>query len=444
MTIISLTSEVLRNRRSKSILKDSEARFRKLVEHSTERRLAESELKYRILFDKCDFGIALFHGFTCVEVNPRACDIFGWQKDDIIGKALHELSPADPLSNRDEMDLVFEKFSAALAGEIVDFEWEYTRKDGSNSDLEVNLSRSRAGENWHILATIRDMTDKKTSERREKEREEQLLRAAKMVSLGTLISGVAHEINNPNNYIRLGAENLSEFWQDISLFLKIMDKEHGPLSFRGVSLSTADEMIDSMIHDLYDGSVRIEKLITSLNEFTRHDEGERFQPIDLNEVVESGYQIAQSTIQKATRNYSFTPAKNLPMVSGIFRQIEHVVVSLITNACQSLRSNDKAIRISTTFNADDSVVCIFIEDEGIGIPREHMRQVFDPFFTTTRNTGSTGLGLSVSHQILLNHHGELSLSSELETGTTAKLSIPVKYCNYEPSIASIRSNSHRR
>ena len=108
-----------------------------------------------------------------------------------------------------------------------------------------------------------------------------------------------------------------------------------------------------------------------------------------------------------------------------FQQLEQVIINLITNSCHALPNKEKGIIISTSYDMDSKNIIINIQDEGIGIPSESLKHILDPFFTTKRDYGGTGLGLSVSYNIIKDHGGELSFTSELGKGTTATIRLPV-------------------
>ena len=224
-----------------------------------------------------------------------------------------------------------------------------------------------------------------TTEEVAREHDQQLFQAAKMVSLGTLVSGVAHEINNPNNFIRLSAENLADFWEDIT---KLLDQSSGRgenLLLKGIPYDSAKEMIQNMLNGLFEGSKRIENLVKGLKEYARKDDGVLQQIIEIN---------------------------------------PQVIINLVTNACQALENKDQGIYVSTRYEEDSDRIAIVIQDEGVDIPEEDLLWIADPFFTTKRDIGGTGLGLSVSYRIVNNLGGELTFSSEPGKGTSACFELP--------------------
>jgi polar amino acid transport system substrate-binding protein len=117
-------------------------------------------------------------------------------------------------------------------------------------------------------------------------------------------------------------------------------------------------------------------------------------------------------------------ARGLPPVRGSFHQLEQVVMNLVTNGCQALGTRDRSVSVATLLEAEEEAVIVCVSDEGEGIPPENLDRILDPFFTTKRDEGGTGLGLSVSYRIVKEHGGQLAFESEPGRGTTARLSLP--------------------
>jgi polar amino acid transport system substrate-binding protein len=275
-----------------------------------------------------------------------------------------------------------------------------------------------------IQAASRDISERVAAQDREREHEQQLFQASKLASLGTLVSGIAHEINNPNNYIRLNSQNLGEFWADIRAILDETAPADGPLRLRGIPYETARGMVEDLLRGIGEGSQRIEKLLRNLRDFARGDEGALDEAVDMNAVVASGVMIVQSLVQKSTDALSIREHPSLARVRGNYHQLEQVVINLVTNACQALPSRDRKITIETRMEDGGKWVVLLVTDEGIGIPPGDMKRLLDPFFTTKREMGGSGLGLPVSARIVENHGGRMSFQSEVGKGTMVTVRLP--------------------
>jgi polar amino acid transport system substrate-binding protein len=147
--------------------------------------------------------------------------------------------------------------------------------------------------------------------------------------------------------------------------------------------------------------------------------------VDANAVVESAVLLLSNMIRKSTDRFSVSHGVDLPPVLGNRQRIEQVVINLLQNASRSLPSRDKGIFVSTSFSPESKAVLIEVRDEGNGIPEEDLKHLGDPFFTTNRASGSMGLGLWVSFNIVHEHGGTLTFFSKEGEGTRAVLSLPV-------------------
>lgn len=282
--------------------------------------------------------------------------------------------------------------------------------------------RNAAGDIVRIYGIIQDMTEQRRIEQAAQREREALTRADKMISLGVLVSGVAHEVNNPNHSIMLNAPLLRDAWKSIVPIVDDHAAEQG--GFRVANLPWEEMRTEavSMIDDIEHAAERIRGIVTELRTFALdQDPGER-RAVSMNDVVQSSLRLLGNHIRKATSKFTVTYADDLPPVFGNQRRLEQVLVNLIINACQAVENNDCAITIETGKTATH--VFVRVIDEGRGISKEDLRKIKDPFFTTKRATGGSGLGLAVSDRIVQEHGGELTFESEPGRGTTATLSIP--------------------
>ena len=149
------------------------------------------------------------------------------------------------------------------------------------------------------------------------------------------------------------------------------------------------------------------------------------EPVDLNNVVAMAVAITDNLIRRSTTNFRVDYGAPMPLIRGSAQQLEQVIINLIANACQSLNSNSGEVRIKTYSSRETNEVGVVVKDSGSGIRESDLKYIMDPFFTTKRDRGGTGLGLSVSNNIVKSHGGLLVLTSEPNRGTKAKVSLPV-------------------
>ncbi len=297
----------------------------------------------------------------------------------------------------------------------------------NNMVQELEAAHNKQLEYSH---TLEDNLAKLNKEIEERERAEELatqqqkklFQSEKMASVGILVSGVAHEINNPNNFILLNSDNLADVWNDLLPLLDKYAEDNGDFMVAGLKYSEIRNEVSLIINGVKEGSLRIKKIVQTLKDFARKDPGNLDQEVDISEVIDDSTTILTGFIKRNTDHFSITLTDDLPKIKGNIQQIEQVVINLLSNACQSLESRDKAINISTAI--DDNSVSIIVRDEGKGISPEDLKYIMDPFFTTKRDSGGTGLGLSISYKIIKDHGGELTVNSEVGNGTTATIKLP--------------------
>jgi two-component system, NtrC family, sensor kinase len=271
--------------------------------------------------------------------------------------------------------------------------------------------------------TLKKRVDAATEELRQ--HQQQLIQADKMASLGILVSGVAHEINNPTGLILLNLPVLKKAYRAAEQSLEERFEENGDFMIGGLRYSLLREETPRMFDEMQDGARRIKRIVDDLKDFARKDDSDLNESVDLNAVVHASVRLVENSIKKATRRFEISWAGSLPHCRGNVQRIEQVVVNLILNACQALPSPDKRILVSTSFDAANNEIIFAVQDEGVGIPDEHLSHLTDPFFTTKRDVGGTGLGLSVSAGIVKDHQGRLEFSSEQGIGTTVTMVLPV-------------------
>jgi len=305
--------------------------------------------------------------------------------------------------------LVTSLFLIALAGALL---WSRTLKKQvaiRTADLEREvLERKRAAEELRL-------------------RQEQLVQADKMASLGVLVSGVAHEINNPNGLILLTIPIVAEAFCDARQVLDDYYRDHGDFELGGVSYSRIRDRLPLMLDDMHEGSKRIKRIVDDLKDFARSESGESMAPADLNIIAHAAIRLVDNSVRKSGCRFALSFAENLPLFRGNAQRIEQVVVNLILNACQAMehQGTGKTIALETSAQPRDGTICLRVTDTGCGISAEDVPRVTDPFFTTKRNVGGTGLGLSVSAGIVKEHGGSLSFASDAGQGTSVSLLLPV-------------------
>ena len=161
------------------------------------------------------------------------------------------------------------------------------------------------------------------------------------------------------------------------------------------------------------------------SDFARQDDAALMEPLDLNQVSQAAVRLVDRSLRTATSRFEAEYTEPLPPVQGNSQRIEQVLVNLLLNACQALTDMDRGIFLRTFVDETSGMVGVSVRDEGCGIAPEHLDRLTDPFFTTKRESGGTGLGLSVSSGIVKEHGGSLLFSSPPGQGTTVTLLLPL-------------------
>lgn len=321
--------------------------------------------------------------------NTGAEHLFGWEAGEMLGESLLARLP-------DEMRAkAVEEQAQALAGrELHGEDWDL-RKDGTRipTDTRVSLIRDETGNPTAILRITRDLSD-------EKLREAQLRRIERMASLGTLLGGVAHELNNPLTSIKSFAQ------------LMMLDDRQGE-----------DREAIEIIHRESD---RAAKIVADLRVIARQAQEEDLQraAVDLNEVVRHVLKLRRYAMESQNIELREDLAHDLFPVWADRGKLEQVVLNLVVNAEQAVRSATGTRRLIIRTRPSRRAVLLAVIDSGSGIPAEHLDRVFDPFWTTKEPGEGMGLGLSLVHSIVTEHNGEIRVESEVGKGAAFTVMLP--------------------
>ncbi|KKD38695.1 ATP-binding protein [Limnoraphis robusta] len=270
-----------------------------------------------------------------------------------------------------------------------------------------------------------------------KKTQTQLVQQEKMASLGQLVAGVAHEINNPVNFIYGNVQPATKYARDLLNLIQLYQKHYPqPNSeiiddIEAIDLAFIQEDFMQLLDSMKEGSERIKEIVLSLRNFSRLDESEQKQ-VDLHQGIESTLRILQNRLKAQSERPEIAVIKQygqLPLLNCYPGQLNQVYMNLLSNAIDALEQDRTIINphilIHTTLSNNN--IEIRISDNGSGIKSELLERIFDPFFTTKPVGKGTGLGLSISYHIIVeNHKGKLLCHSQLGKGTEFIIKLPIR------------------
>lgn len=381
-----------------------------LERNLAETTLRESEQKYRTLIEQSDEAIFLIYGNHFEIVNRKFEELFGVTEAIANSPDFVFTNIVAPKSRK----LILERAKKESEGEKLSPRYEFTALDKTGREIEVELSVSypayRGG-----LATqgvLRDITERKKAEAERAMFQAQMFQSAKLASVGELAAGVAHEINNPIFVIREYADLILE------------ETLSGHPSY-------------PMLQTIINQSDRIAGIVHNLLSFARPDDT-RLSSVYLEQVWQPVHNLIGQSLRKYNIQLRVDLPPDLPPVKGSSQQLQQVLLNLVLNAKDALNEKypashpDKRITLSACAAQDTwpealarPVVRLTVRDEGTGVAPDHLEQLFTPFFTTKRPNRGTGLGLSISHKIIETHQGRIEVNSQPGAFTEFVVILPV-------------------
>jgi len=349
-----------------------------------ERLMRQNEERYRRLLAVSPLAILVVRDDRVIFINDAGLRLFRAVKaDEILGK-----SPSE-LFHQDCRDVLREHFERLLKGSaaVPLVEEQVSTLDGAILDVEVSAARFADEEGAAILIMLRDVSERRRLQ-------EQLRKTERIAELGTLASGMAHEIGTPMNVILGRAEYL-------------MDR-------------VKEEQIKKGLQTIITQVERITRVMNQLLAFARRRQPER-RALDLKDVVESSVEMFQERLARNRVEVEMALDAPCHAVHADADQMSQVLINLIMNAVQAMPDGG-TLRIALA--PADNMVRLTVADSGQGIPPESLEKIFDPFFTTKEFGQGTGLGLTVVKGIIEEHHGSITVESEQGKGTTLTIMLP--------------------
>ena len=279
------------------------------------------------------------------------------------------------------------------------------------------------------LADMRLLIEKSEARQRHAEKalheiQPQLQQAQKMETLGTLVAGVAHEINNPINLIMYNLPLLEKIWLDFLPILMERKQREPERKFGGLTYDFLADNLDQLVADMEMAARRIAKTVSDLKNYSRQSNVAEKVSLQVNSAVKNALRLAQSTLRKSDVNIKLKLADDLPDIEGNLQSIEQIILNITINAIHALNHNRGEIQIATGLRIKDGMVYIRITDNGRGISPAIADKIFLPFVTDKQSEGGTGLGLSVTYSLVKAHDGEIDFETSRDRGTSFNIYLP--------------------
>jgi PAS domain S-box-containing protein len=355
--------------------------------------IQRSETRFRMLIEVSPEAILVHQRGILLYVNPATIKLLGYEsKIDLVARPLHEIVHADDLGTAwTEMRAFVEQGRPSPKREC-----RFVRRDGSIATTEVVAVPIQLEAEAAVLSIAHDVTDQRQMQAR-------LMFADRMVSMGTLAAGVAHEINNPLSYI---VANLDFLIEELA------------------SLPAGDRIEDmrKAASDAQEGAGRVRHIVRDLRTFSRADEDRR-SAVDLRRLLESASNMAYNEIRYRAR--LVCEIGQVPLVLANEARLGQVFLNLLVNAAQAIPEGapgENEIRIAAY--AEGSSAVVEVKDTGTGMSPELTERIFLPFFTTKPQGLGTGLGLAICQSIVTSLGGEISVTSTVGVGTAFRVRLP--------------------
>jgi len=365
----------------------------------TYKEIQRSEEKYRTMFDADPNPIIIAdrETFRIQDVNATAVECYGYSRSEFLAMSFVGLG------YQPDHELIEGVKKISLHQSTFYPKRIHKKKSGKPFYVNVHIRSVRFMGGNSLIATTPDVTENV-------EQEAQLIQASKMATLGTMASGIAHEINQPLNVIQV----CSDYFKKMIARGKIIQ----------------DEDLYAMAEEIEQNVQRAAQTITHMRDFSRQSEVKNDR-LDINQPIVDVFKILGQQLRVHKIDVTMDLADNLPPIVADHNRLEQVFINLVTNARDALdekdeqlgnREWDKVLKI-TSYRENDQVI-VSVHDNGSGVPEEIREKIFEPFFTTKDVGKGTGLGMSISYGIIKDYGGTIDVESNPDNGTTFTLAFP--------------------
>jgi two-component system sensor kinase FixL len=346
----------------------------------------ELEQYRQMVDDASDAVVTINEHHEIVYFNDMAERMFGYEREEVIGGDLSFILPTEHRKNhRHYVERYIKTRKARMIGHSAEVIAE--RRDGTRFPVSISFSQAETGMGLLFTAIMRDLSA-------ERNLVERVRQAESLAGLGSMVATVSHEIKTP--LVLIGG------------FARQVAKEAG-LSSKG------RRKMDIIVSEVE----RLENILNEIGDLSRPQQY-NWAEVDVCGLAEGLLELMGPNLQQNPESLLIQCAPDIPVVMGDKDRLRQVLINLVTNAWQASR-DDVQVRLRVDCNGDGEVL-LKVEDNGCGIPEEHLREIFTPFFTTKRH--GTGLGLPVTRRIILEHGGKIEVKSSIGEGTVFTITLP--------------------
>jgi signal transduction histidine kinase len=349
-------------------------------------------------------------------INKVAAEYYGLDNPgDIIGKYCYDalrgrLAPCDGC----------EIPEAVMSDRSLTFERRGIMDPARLEQVVIYPVKEKADQVGDAIIRITDITEAKQLER-------QVIQSEKMASLGVLVSSIAHEINNPNNFVSFNIPILKDYLQEIVPILDEYADKQTDFEICNMAYPEFRQDIFKLLDNISHGSGRISSFVANLREFAQSGDQKPKSWVDLASITEKVLSICQGEINKTIRSFVKNISENLPEVYTDAHALEQIMINLLVNAAQAADKKDSWVKLNLTVKDDwQNHTMITVSDNGSGIDDQIRLKIFDPFFTTKPPAEGTGLGLYVCHNLVESLGGRIEVESVPGEGSTFTIILPDK------------------